>query len=180
MSKLSDALPPKPNYIPDKEAELNMGALDIWIDNCESHCKSRAGVAGMMPEHDQLIAECLDSIALLKKFRSSIQSAEQSWWALAMCSALVAQEKIGRLFDKSDRHLKLARARLKKLEIELKRRRWLSKHIRERELTAADLLGLGSGKKPKRKRLFGEYHELFGKGPKTFTADVKIIFDVND
>lgn len=176
MAKLNDVEFQRPNYIPDKNAEQIMGALDKWINEVERFCKSHMDLADLMPGHDQLIAECFDSIALVKKFRSSIQSAEQSWWALAMLYAVETERLALTSVHKLELYSKPARARWQKEIKELGRVDWLNKRIEERELTAKDLLG--SGRHPKRTELFDEYHEQFDKKSKTFTADVKTIFDL--
>lgn len=175
---LSDVKPQKLNYISDKEAEEIVATLDKWIDECESYCKWQMDLPDVMPGRHQLTAECLDSIASVKEYRSTIQSSGQSWWALAMLSAVATERLTARLSHESELFLKPARARLKKFQNTLDRRKWLGKRIEERALTADDLLG--SGKKPKRTKLFDEYHKEFGKGPKTFTADVKTIFDLDE
>ena len=173
---LSDVKPQKLDYITDKEAEGIMALLDKWIDECESYCKWQMDLPDVMPGHHQLTAECLDSIASVKEYRSTIQSSGQSWWVLAMLSAVATERLTARLSHKSELFLKPARARLKKFQNTLDRRKWLGKRIEERALTADDLLG--SGKKPKRTELFDEYHEQFDKKSKTFTADLKTIFDL--
>ena len=182
MSKLSDVNPQKSDYIPDKTAKQIMAILDRWIDEIENYCKPRMELAWLESQgHDQLRAECLDSIASVKEFRSSIQipSAEQGWAVLTMLDAVHAQATVDELVHTANLHLKTGTARLKKIEKEIKRRRWLSKRIKEGELTAEDLLG--SGKKPKRTKLLGEYLEEFDKkSSRTFTADVKTLFDLAD
>ena len=176
---LSDVKPQKLNYITDKEAEGIMATLDEWIDECESYCKWQMDLPEPMPGHHQLTAECLDSIASVKEYRSTIQSPEQSWWALAMLQVVITERRMHGLSHNIELFVKPARARVKGIKKRIERRKWLSKRIEERELTAGDLLG--SGKKPKRAKILDEYLEEFDKTSSwTFTADVEKIFDLAD
>ena len=161
----------------DKDAAEILAILDEWIDDCEREGEFYAGsgdAPAELAEHRQIAAEYLDSIASLKRYRRTIQTAGQSWWALAMMRAARTATMSWKLSRETEQFVRTAWPRLKKYEKAVERRGWLKNRIEEHELTFEDLLG--RGKKPKRAELFDEYHKKWIKSSRTLTADLKELF----
>jgi len=161
----------------DKDAAGILAILDEWIDDCEREGEFYAGsgdAPAELAEHRQIAAEYLDSIASLKRYRRTIQTAGQSWWALAMMRAARTATMSSKLSRETEQFVRTAWPRLKKYEKTVERRDWLKNRVDGHELTVEDLLG--QGKKPKRAELFDEYHKRFGMSSRTLTADLKELF----
>ncbi len=171
---LNDVMSQELNGISDKQAQRTLKMLDQWIDDCERHCKWELDLpSGRKSARRVLATQCLDDVTKLRKYRSTIQSDAQTFWGLAIVSAIQTATMAAKLSNKIEwdaKHYTITPS-LKKSEIVAVRRKWLSDRIQELGLTKDDI----EASRKHRSLVRRDYKGRFRMSDKTFSGDMKAL-----
>lgn len=155
--------------ISDDQARKIMALLDDWIEECE---RTGEGLLNVPTSSLRESAGKLqDAISSMKKYRDSIQSSNQSWWALAMLWASHTATMRAQLNKRLGQTVQRLEANLNRFEAVINRQQQLEARIEELGSSVEDL----SSCRSERKKLRDWYTNEFGIGKRTFREDFKAL-----